>query len=144
MKEYEFFINGQRIVVSRDAGFELPKEYNEFQVPPKQDLRGTISWDVKDKSALADTIASINVIAETRKQIIDNLRSQINKYFEKKINEYLNEHCYNFMDWSRFGAYKSSNNKFEYYFMGEFICGIKMVETINEETLESKLELEYY
>lgn len=79
--------------------------------------------------------------------LVSEIANEVNKYTEKKINEYCKLHNINFLEWSKNGKVKYWTNRTEYSYKGDFICGVEIIqdELIPDDfKLKKTLLLKYY
>jgi hypothetical protein len=118
--------------------------FGELQL--SNDVCGTISWDMTAEK-LSENISALGFKDNLFDGTIEGAEKDINAYFEKKISGYCFMHNVSLIDWSKNGIRKQLNDRVEYYYLDEFICGIRVIEdSLFQEEFKVKktIILEYY
>lgn len=107
---------------------------------------GTISikLDQKQWGNIIDTLhEDFNFMLNQRIKAND-LCKEINRYLERKCEEYCKKNNIDFIDWSRFASSKHEKNVWKVYYKDELICGAKVNCELVESATESSVKLELY
>ena len=147
INQFDIKINNspfQKIISDKlEAALNEPR-FGELQ--PSNDVCGTVSWDMTAEK-LSEITSALGFEESLFDGTIEGAVKDINAYLEKQINSYCFIHNISLVDWSRNGVRKQLNDRVEYYYLDEFICGIRIIEDklFQEELKVTKtVILEYY
>lgn len=148
INQFDIKINNspfQKIISDKlEVALNEPEKLGEFQL--SNDICGTVPFDMTVEK-LSEITSALDFKESLFDGTIEGAEKDINAYFEKKISGYCFMHNVSLIDWSKNGIRKQLNDRVEYYYLDEFICGIRVIEdSLFQEEFKVKktIILEYY
>lgn len=124
---------------------EMPD--NPLSFRPSSELQcGTISMELDPEQwdNVISTLKEQSDLLELRRYKAEELRKEINRYLERKCEEYCKKNNIDCIDWSKFASSKHEKNVWEVYYKDEFICGAKVNCELIEGATEASVKLQLY
>lgn len=136
-----------RMAESLKLAAEMPDKPFSFW-PSSEPQCGTIPMKLNQEQwdNVISTLKEQTDLLELRRYKAEELRKEINQYLERKCKEYCEKNMIDFIQWSQFGASQHKDNAWEVYYMGELVCGVKVISEIKEKDMQKdvSLSLELY
>ena len=134
-----------RISETLEGIAEMPDKPFSFR-PSSVPQCGTISMklDQEQWDNVISTLKEQSDLLELRRYKAEELSKEINRYLERKCEEYCEKNNIDFIQWSQFGASQRKNNAWEVYYKGELVCGARLNFELVEGATETNINLEMY
>ena len=134
-----------RMAESLKLAAETPDKPFSFR-PSSVPQCGTISMklDQEQWDNVISTLKEQSDLLELRRYKAEELSKEINRYLERKCEEYCSENDINFISWSHFAYSEHRRNFWEVKYKGELVCGAKVICELVEGATEASVKLELY
>jgi hypothetical protein len=140
-------LNGNPINMHILDTLETSLKDKPFSFTPSSEPQcGTVEMklDQEQWDNIFNTLKEQSDLLELRRYKAEELSKEINRYLERKCEEYCEKNNINFIQWSQFGAYRHKDNAWEVYYMGELVCGARLNFELVEGATETNISLELY
>jgi len=135
-----------RMAESLKLAAETPDKPFSFR-PSSEPQCGTLSMklDKPQWEKIVKTLHDEFDFMEKQRTKAADLCKEINRYLERKCEEYCSKNNIDFIEWSHFAHSEHRRNFWEVKYKGEVVCGAKVIcELTDTNATEASVQLELY